>query len=538
MEPIYAYALCGAAVAVAVLTRIRRRRSLRNIRGPSSPSWLFGNEYELFHQAETGDLDFAWMREYGPTWRTHGYFGAEQVMTTDPKALAHIYKAGYNYYKRVDLNHMTYLMLGPGVLWAEGEKHHRHRKVMNPAFAPAQIRAFVPLFQRTAQKLAQRWRAEIARAPGKPLLVNEWLARGSLDIIGEAAFDYDFGALDGQENPLGKEINAVIGESLLAPSKGILAVWALFTLLPERILLLTKHTPAAAFARFRRLNASFAAIGRPIYREGVAADAWESGDRTARRDVLSVLVKANRTERASTRLGEDEVLAQMHNLTAAAQETTATTLSWMFWELAKRPAVQAAIRREVRDARGGARPDGFTVEELEGMRLLGPRSRCETLRYHPTAFHLWRVAAVADVIPLSEPVVGADGQWIHEIPISAGTGVHISVCGYHRLKSAWGDDAHEWNPDRWFTLDPAKQVKIGIYENLMSFSSGPHACIGWKFGLYQIQAVAAEFLEQFEFALPLDKPHIRRTPAAIMMPMVDGKPELGAAMPLRVSVAA
>ena len=56
----------------------------------------------------------------------------------------------------------------------------------------------------------------------------------------------------------------------------------------------------------------------------------------------------------------------------------------------------------------------------------------ETLRYHPTAFHLWRVASADDVIPLSEPIIGKDGQTITEIPISAGTGVHISVCGYHR----------------------------------------------------------------------------------------------------------
>ena len=34
-----------------------------------------GNEYELFHQKETGSLDFQWMREYGSTWRTRGYFG-------------------------------------------------------------------------------------------------------------------------------------------------------------------------------------------------------------------------------------------------------------------------------------------------------------------------------------------------------------------------------------------------------------------------------------------------------------------------------
>ena len=55
--------------------------------------------------------------------------------------------------------------------------------------------------------------------------------------------------------------------------------------------------------------------------------------------------------------------------------------------------------------------------------------------------------------------------------------------------------------------------------------------------MYQLQAVTAALLENFEFALPLDKPHIRRGPAGVILPLIDGKEELGAAMPLRVSLA-
>ena len=55
--------------------------------------------------------------------------------------------------------------------------------------------------------------------------------------------------------------------------------------------------------------------------------------------------------------------------------------------------------------------------------------------------------------------------------------------------------------------------------------------------LYQLQAVAAELLETFEFALPDDQPQIKRAPAMLMVPVVEGKEELGTAMPLRVAVA-
>ena len=55
--------------------------------------------------------------------------------------------------------------------------------------------------------------------------------------------------------------------------------------------------------------------------------------------------------------------------------------------------------------------------------------------------------------------------------------------------------------------------------------------------MYQLQAVAAELLETFEFALPDDQPQIKRAPAMLMVPVVEGKEELGTAMPLRVALA-
>lgn len=52
-----------------------------------------------------------------------------------------------------------------------------------------------------------------------------------------------------------------------------------------------------------------------------------------------------------------------------------------------------------------------------------------------------------------------------------------------------------------------------------------------------MQALLAEVLENFEFSLPTEKQTITRAPAGIsMVPMIKGKEELGAAMPLQVSL--
>ena len=56
----------------------------------------------------------------------------------------------------------------------------------------------------------------------------------------------------------------------------------------------------------------------------------------------------------------------------------------------------------------------------------------ETLRFHPIAFFLWRVAEKDDVIPLENPIVTETGETISEIPIAAGQVILPSICSYNR----------------------------------------------------------------------------------------------------------
>ena len=34
------------------------------------------------------------------------------------------------------------------------------------------------------------------------------------------------------------------------------------------------------------------------------------------------------------------------------------------------------------------------------------------------------------------------------------------------LPSVWGEDVDVWNPDRFLSIDPTKQTKLGVYANL------------------------------------------------------------------------
>ena len=57
--------------------------------------------------------------------------------------------------------------------------------------------------------------------------------------------------------------------------------------------------------------------------------------------------------------------------------------------------------------------------------------------------------------------------------------------------------------------------------------------------LIEMQAFLGELVEAFQFDLPREKIEIQKAVAGVgMIPIVRGKPELGATLPLRVSLAA
>jgi cytochrome P450 len=104
----------------------------------------------------------------------------------------------------------------------------------------------------------------------------------------------------------------------------------------------------------------------------------------------------------------------------------------------------------------------------------------ETLRMHPIIFMGTRQAVEDQVIPLSQPLKLSDGRSITEIPVSKGQNIWINFPGYNRLPSIFGENAHEFNVDRWLDnrLGDLQAGSVGVYGNLITFSHGPRACIG------------------------------------------------------------
>jgi len=256
-----------------------------------------------------------------------------------------------------------------------------------------------------------------------------------------------------------------------------------------------------------------------------------------KRDIMSLLVKANASANPRANLSETEMLAQMQTIMQAGHETTANTLSWTMLELTRHPDVQTKLRAEIQAAESTMHARGateFTYVDFEAMPYTVAVMK-ETLRFHPVSSNSVREAARDEVLPLSTPIITKSGKTITELPIPKDMILVISNAGYNRNTDVFGQDAHVFNPERWLDGTVQTTTSVGVYGNLMTFGSGHRACIGWRFAVYEYQAFLVELVKNFEFSMePSLSDKVRREPGIVMTPTISGEPMKGPQLPITI----
>ncbi|KAJ3985824.1 cytochrome P450 [Lentinula detonsa] len=536
-----------SAIVFLLASLLRRRRSLKYIQGPPVSSWLLGHEYELANQAEVGDLEFKWFRDYGTVFRSAGCCGEDILMVSDAEALHHILNTGgYRYPKTKDAVRFIRQISGRGLTWAQGVVHQRHKKALSPAFSESQLRLLLPLFQMYSDKLALRWRERFA--DNQIIDISHWLPKVTLDVLGESSFDFRFGSLDDKASDLRVTLQTMFASSQ-RPSKFTTLLRAWKRALPDSIVewfeavyvteedIRFKAYVDAAKGAARDLldkNASnLSANGEKISEE--SHDYLQGVE--GKKDMLNMLLRSKAAEDPKKRLDDDEVLSQVSTMIFAGFEITACTLTWIIYELSRNLEDQQMLRAEidaVREKRGD--DAGLTSNDYDSMPFLNACIK-EGLRLHPGVQFTTREADLDDVVPLSQPVVSTSGEVLKKIPVMKGQRVHIAIAAYNRSPSVWGPDADQWKPSRYLNSaseSKKQQSMIGVFGNVAQCAHSVSLC-SWRFAVIEMQAILVCLLTQFEFQLPPGGLDIQTVPLRSMnAPMLRGKLDQGLQMPLVV----
>ncbi|KAK7030992.1 hypothetical protein VNI00_010220 [Paramarasmius palmivorus] len=509
----------GAAVVALssflLLYLLNKGKRLDFLNGPEGEGYLLGVEYLLRTEQHVGDLTFRWIESFGPTYRQPGSFGQPKLVTADPRAIHHILHANVNEYPEArDLRRFFELIFGRGVLWAVGEEHRKHRRVLSPAFSINHLKSFGTLFEGHVAKLSEKWNAELAKGVDMFDLIP-WLQKVTLDIIGESSFNYHFDALENKPNELTKVLKDLDKLGGASPSRAQVLSRCMLQYIPSWLSAWQNQYLPTASERIakRYLEVSNEKAREVMHKSGLSFGVNSESEELLltgkERDVLSVLVKANRAEDPRKRLTEDEVLSQMSTLIQAGHHTTGYSIAWIIYELSRHPEDQESVYKEVK----AGSDNGYDSLEWLGCCVK------EALRLHPVVSTLIRESAVYDSIPLEIPVIGSSGQEVREVPVRPGQRIVIDLASYNRLESVWGPDANEWNPARFLKEnDLQRDISVGMTGNILNFSGGPKGCVGFRFALMEIHALLGGLIERFEFRVPKGM-EIRRGNMGMMIPI-------------------
>ncbi|KAK0229312.1 cytochrome P450 [Armillaria nabsnona] len=519
---IVTFLLTGAAVFF--LNSRLKRTSVKLVRGPLSPSILFGHERVLRNQTNFGELEMQWASLYGAVYRIGACFAQDILVVSDPAALGYIlssYPSGNRFPKTKDSIFLIDLLLGKGLVSVEGKVHRRQRKIINSAFSHSQLQKLQLRFQDCSDKLVSVIKNSLDTGV-TVLNVLDWTGKATMDIIGQTAFQYDFCSLDERKNELRDALRTVFIDSQSNPSSLELMLMSLIRLLPDTLLKFLKLVSTRETRHLSNVGDMAKQVARIAFSRRMGND--DGGNR----DLVDVLGRA----RAAGQMEDDEVEAQLGTFVIAGHETTATTLGWLLYELAAHPEDQNKIREEI--SQGRLQNGKLSSTDYDSMTFLNAAIK-EALRLHPIAPTLMRRTIQDECLPLSEPIINKDGKILKYIPIPQGQTLLCSIYTYNRLPSIWGSDADQWNPIR-FINDRAKlQAPLGMYANLMTFSSGTRSCIGWQFAIMEMQVIVVDLLKHFKFSLPEGMKMQEFSAGRVIVPVVEGKASQGSQVPLRVS---
>ena len=377
-----------------------------------------------------------------------GRMGKRWHMVQDPAAMKRIFLDKVNAYPKAEVMlRMLRPAVGNSLFTADGPDWRWQRRTVAPVFAQRNVVALAPVMAETALRAADR-----LSSGGPHEIVGEMLS-ATFDVIcdvalsGRAHFDADvYGA-------------AILQYFETAGKASLLDFLQVPGWIPRPGEILGR-APA------KTMHAMVSEAIEARRREGASAGT---------EDLLDHMLAAEDPE-SGRRMNARDLLHNMQFFIVAGHETTALSLGWALYLLARHPEVQSRAREEARAAMQGDRLTAADLDRAPYIRQILD----EAMRLFPPVGFLARSAAEDDIL------VGRQ--------IRKGEMVFLAIYALHRHEM-WWDRPNEFDPDNFA---PEKLRSMHRYLHL-PFGAGPRVCVGANFAMMQAQMILTTLLARFQF---------------------------------------
>ena len=389
--------------------------------------------------------------------------GSRCVLLAHPDDIARVHLQWPAGFQKAQGGYVFPRAFGNGLLTSKGELWRRQRSLAQPAFQRRRIGGYAALMAQLAGEAVAQW------PDGSVIDIHAQMSRLAQRIAGMTLFAVDTGGWAAEVSVAMDVINRAVNTESRSLISGRLPA----------------SVPTANRRRADGAIGKLDALVRQLLQERASRP-----DR--RDDLLASLAGAGAGQ--DPRQLRDEIVT----LYLAGHETTANTLSWLWYLLARDPAAADRVACELADVLGD-RP--ATPDDLAGLRFTRAAID-EAMRLYPPIWQVFRVAA-------QEAGFGS-------FSVPAGTGVMMSQWLTHR-DPRWFGDPDRFDPGRWLDGRTEGLPRYAFFP----FGGGPRVCIGSAFALLEAALVVATIARRVRLrpAGPQVRPapHITLRPARPML---------------------
>ncbi|VAI03196.1 hypothetical protein VPH35_072107 [Triticum aestivum] len=488
--------------------RIRKKLRKQGVRGPR-PTLLYGNTQEIKRirqealPAQKQDTSnymstlfphfMIWRETYGSVF-LYSTGAVEVLYVSDPgmvKDMSHC--TSFELGKPIFIQKSRKALFGEGILVANGDIWAYQRKNIAQEFFMENIKVMIELIVEASAPLLEVWDSMLDDTGGsREIDVDGYLRSFSADVIARTCFGSDFATGEEIFYKLRQLQKAISQQDALV---GLSTVW--------------KSLPTKANREIQKLEQEVRLLILNVTKEHSRGSSNEDDDciKTKHNGLLRSIVNSARHCPASYRgSAEDYIVDNCKSIYFAGHETTAVTVTWCLMLLATHPAWQDRARAEALEVcRGGTELDVDVLRRLKTITMVIQ----ETLRLYPPGSLIMREA-------LKDFKFGG-------LDIPRGTIIQTAIPMLHLDKDVWGQDAGEFQPDRFANGAAAACEPSHMY---LPFGHGPRICAGQNLAMMELKVVLVRLLTKFSFS---------RSPGYRHAPLFRLTIEPGFGMPLVVT---